>query len=91
LTVAAGVCGTELGIQPILEHAADGTPLYMPYGLSITVPAMLFGHAFFFSIVELVITALAFGYIARNDPTIIFDYKGKGEEISKVAKPTAVA
>jgi len=91
LTVAAGVCGTELGIQPILERTADGTPLYMPYGLSITVPAMLFGHAFFFSIVELVITALAFGYIARNDPTIIFDYKGKGEEISKVAKPTAVA
>jgi cobalt/nickel transport system permease protein len=75
LTVAAGVAGFEMGIQPILEHTADGVPLYMPYGLGITVPAMLFGHAFFFSILEAIITALAFGYIARTDPTIIFNYK----------------
>jgi cobalt/nickel transport system permease protein len=80
LTVAAGVAGFEMGIQPILEHTADGVPLYMPYGLSITVPAMVLEHALFFSIVEAIITALAFGYIARTDPTIIFNYKGRGEE-----------
>jgi cobalt/nickel transport system permease protein len=79
LTVAAGVAGFEMGIQPILEHTADGTPLYMPYGLGITVPAMVISHAFFFSILEAIITALAFGYIARTDPTIIFNYKRAGE------------
>lgn len=90
LTAAAGVAGFEMGIQPILEHTADGMPLYIPYGLSITVPAMLFGHAFFFSIVEAVVTALAFPYIARNDPTVIFNYKGTVEKREGV-KTTAVA
>ena len=32
LSVAAGVAGFEMGIQPILEHTAAGVPLYMPYG-----------------------------------------------------------
>ena len=80
MTVAAGVAGFEMGIQPILEHTADGVPLYMPYGLGITVPAMLFSHAFFFSILEAIITALAFGYVVRTDPTIIFNYKGREEK-----------
>ena len=38
LGVAAGVAGFEMGIQPILEHTAAGVPLYMPYGLNVTVP-----------------------------------------------------
>lgn len=75
LTLAAACAGFEMGIQPILEHTTDGTPLYMPYGLNITVPAMLFGHAFFFSIVEIIVTVAAFAYIAYNDPTIIWNYK----------------
>jgi cobalt/nickel transport system permease protein len=69
-----------MGIQPILEHTADGVPLYMPYGLGITLPTMLVSHAFLFSILEAIITALAFGYIARTDPTIIFNYKRPGEK-----------
>jgi cobalt/nickel transport system permease protein len=80
LTFAAGIAGFEMGVQPILEHTANGVPLYMPYGLSITVPAMVLEYALFFSIVEAIITALAFGYIARTDPTVIFNYKGRGEE-----------
>ena len=64
-----------MGIQPILEHTAAGVPLYMPYGLNITIPAMLLDHMLFFSIVEAIVTALAFAYIARNSPEIIFDYK----------------
>jgi len=80
LTAGAFATGVELGLQPMLEHAADGTPLYMPYGLSITVPAMLIEHMLFFSFVEAVVTALAFGYIARFDPTIIFNYKARGDQ-----------
>ncbi|MGA7076886.1 MAG: cobalt transporter CbiM [Halobacteriota archaeon] len=90
LSAGAFATGIELGLQPILEHAADGTALYMPYGLSITVPAMLIEHMLFFSFVEAVITALAFAYIARTDPTIIFNYKGPGEK-TKGATTTAPA
>ncbi|MBP2133228.1 cobalt/nickel transport system permease protein [Methanomicrobium sp. W14] len=75
LSVAAGVAGFEMGIQPALEHTAAGVPLYMPYGLNITLPAMLIAHCCFFSIVEALVTAVAFAYIARSDPAIIFDYK----------------
>jgi cobalt/nickel transport system permease protein len=90
LSAGALVCGLELGIQPTLEHAADGTALYMPYGLGVTVPAMLGEHMLLFSFVEAIITALAFAYIARFDPTIIFDYKGRPKE-TKGATPTAPA
>jgi cobalt/nickel transport system permease protein len=90
LSAGALATGFELGIQPALEHAADGTPLYMPYGLAITVPAMLGEHMLFFSFVEAIITALAFGYIARFDPTIIFNYKARTAK-TEVAKPGAPA
>jgi cobalt/nickel transport system permease protein len=90
LSVGALSCGILLGIQPGLEHAADGTPLYMPYGLAVTVPAMLAEHLLLFSFVEAIITALAFTYIARLDPTIIFDYKGQGAP-PKGTIPTAPA
>jgi len=89
ISIAAGVAGFEMGLQPILEHAADGTPLYMPYGLGVTVPAMLFEHMIMFSFVEAIVTALAFAYIARNSPEIIFDYEGEGrkEKAERKAAP----
>jgi len=86
LAVASGVAGFEMGIQPILEHTASGTPLYMPYGLNVTVPAMLIDHMGFFCWVELIITALGFAYIAKNSPEVIFDYKpdtAKKPDVSK--------
>jgi cobalt/nickel transport system permease protein len=73
LTVAAGVAGFEMGIQPILEHDTNGLPLYMPYGLNVVVPAMLGEHIFFFSFVEAIVTALGFAYIARNNQSIFLN------------------
>lgn len=75
LSVAAGIAGFEMGIQPVLEHTAAGVPLYFPYPLSVSVPAMLISHCCCFSIVEAIITALGVAFIARSDPTIIFDYE----------------
>lgn len=89
LSVAAGVAGFEMGIQPLLEHTAAGVPLYMPYGLNVTVPAMLIGHMAFFSIVEAIVTALAFAYIAHSSPEIIFDYKSETDTKSSAAHGTA--
>jgi len=91
ISVAAGVAGVEMGLQPILEHTAEGVPLYMPYGLNITVPAMLFEHMAFFSFVELIVTALAFAYISRNSPEIIFDYETEQSKKEKVDRKTAPA
>ncbi|MDD3024761.1 MAG: cobalt transporter CbiM, partial [Syntrophomonadaceae bacterium] len=72
LTIAAFCTGVEFGIQPILHHTAAGTPLYMPYPLSVTVPAMVLEHALGFSILEALITALIFAYIQRTDTSILY-------------------
>ena len=77
LTLAALCTGFEFGIQPILHHTADGLPLYMPYPLSVTVPAMVLEHALGFSILEALITALIFAYIQRTDTTILYGEKSE--------------
>jgi cobalt/nickel transport system permease protein len=33
-----------LGIQPLIAHKPDGSPLFFPFGLSVTLPAVLAPH-----------------------------------------------
>ncbi len=35
-----------LGVQPLIAHGEDGTPLFFPFGAAITLPAVLIPHAF---------------------------------------------
>jgi len=79
LTLAAFCAGVELGIQPILQHTASGIPLYMPYPLSVTVPAMVFEHAFAFGILEALITAIIFAYVQRTDTSIFYGEKSEAQ------------
>jgi len=72
LSLAAACAGFEFGIQPILHHDANGLPLYMPYPLSVTVPAMFLEHALGFGMLEALITALIFAYIQRTDTSLIY-------------------
>jgi len=72
LVLAAGVTGFMFGIQPLLHKSAEGVPLYMPYGLNITVPAMLLEHVFGFAILEAVVTALIFAYIQKTDTSLLY-------------------
>jgi len=72
LNVAALMAGVELGLQPFLAHSADGTPLYAPYGLSISVPAMAIGHLFA-GIAEAIITGAGIAYLSRNSPEMLWN------------------
>jgi len=71
LTLAAASTGIMFGLQPLLHRAADGTPLYMPYSLNVTVPAMLMEHVLGFSFLEALVTALIFAYIQKADPSLL--------------------
>jgi len=71
LTVAAFFAAVEFGIQPMLFHTADGTPLYAPYPLSIAIPAMVIPHALIASVVEGGITALVVAYLIRANPAAL--------------------
>jgi len=39
------VVALVLGIQPLVAHGPDGTPLFFPFGIAITLPAVLIPHA----------------------------------------------
>lgn len=86
LTLAAFCTGVEFGLQPILNHTPEGVPLYMPYPLSVTVPAMVLEHALGFGILEALITALIFAYIQRTDTSILY-----GQESRSLNKKPNVA
>src|SRR6476646_3978035 len=65
LNVAALLTGIELGLQPLLFHAADGTPLYSPYSLAQAIPTMLFAHLLVAGVVEAVLTGGVVAYLQR--------------------------
>jgi cobalt/nickel transport system permease protein len=71
LTVASFFAGFEFGIQPFLFHTVDGTPLYAPYPLSVSIPAMVIPHALIASVVEAVVTALVVAYLQRSNLPVL--------------------
>lgn len=89
LCIASGVAGFEMGLQPILYPAIDGKAQYMPYGLDVTVPAMLAEHMLFFGILEAIVTGLVFAYIQRTDVSILFGYKRVPKAEKKETAATA--
>ena len=78
---AAALCaGIELGLQPLLFHTASGTPLYAPYGLATSVPAMLGAHLLVAGPVEALVTGLVVFYLQRAHSSLLqADVQAKGE------------
>lgn len=73
INVAALSAAIQFGIQPILFQMADGTPIYCPYGLGVTVPAMMFVHLTVAGVVEGIVTALALKFITSQSPDLTFE------------------
>lgn len=71
INMAALCAAVELGIQPLLFKAADGTPLYCQYPLSVSIPSMMFAHGLFAGPLEAVLTAAAVGLIAKYSPDLL--------------------
>lgn len=78
---AAALCAAlELGIQPLLFHTAAGTPLYCPYSLSQTIPAMMLAHLTIAGIAEVVATEGVLAFTRRSIP--LWAQPGiRGEEV----------
>jgi len=77
INVAAVCAGVELGIQPLIASAPDGHPLYAPYPLSVSVPAMSLEHLLVFGFVEALVTALVIKYLQRSDGELLTIYGGQ--------------
>ncbi len=67
VTAAAFFAGIEFGLQPLLFKAADGSPLYAPYPLSVSIPAMVIPHALLASVAEGLLAALVVAYLQRSN------------------------
>lgn len=70
LNIAAIFAGFELGIQPLLFKAANGTPLYSPYPLSVSIPSMALAHTVFAGPLEGIVTTAAIAYIIKFAPQL---------------------
>lgn len=82
INLAALCAAIEFGIQPVLFKDAAGMPLYCPYSLSVSIPAMLIPHMLVAGVLEGVITAGVYGFIKKVSPGMI--YEGAKEKMKPV-------
>lgn len=73
INVAALFAAVEFGIQPLLFKDAAGMPLYCPYPLSISIPAMVLPHLLVAGFVEAIATVGVYSFIKKVSPDIIYE------------------
>jgi cobalt/nickel transport system permease protein len=71
INLSALCAAIEFGIQPMLYRDPTGAPLYCPYPLSISVPAMMIGHLTIAGLAELVVSAGVVAFLQRSDPSLL--------------------
>jgi cobalt/nickel transport system permease protein len=76
LNAAALGAAVEFGVQPAWFHSANGTPLYAPFHLSQTIPAMALAHLAVAGVVEFILTAGVVTYLQRaNLPLLRLNHR----------------
>lgn len=71
VNASAFCAAVEFGIQPIFFKDALGAPLYCPYPLHITIPAMMISHLTFAGLAELVLSAGVIAYLQKTNPSLL--------------------
>ncbi|MBO2444131.1 cobalt transporter CbiM [Actinomadura nitritigenes] len=97
INAAALAAAIEFGLQPELFHNAAGAPLYAPYHLDQTIPAMMLAHLTIAGIAEGILTGGVVAYLQRaNVPLLRVNHAGvaaPGEKpaVSRRFRPLHVA
>jgi cobalt/nickel transport system permease protein len=73
INIAALCAAIEFGIQPLLFKNAAGLPLYCPYPLSVSIPAMTIPHLLVAGVVEAIFTVAIFAFIKKTSPGTIYE------------------
>ncbi len=76
INAAALVAALELGVQPLLHHLPDGTPLFCPFSLGVTVPAMMIPHLTVAGAAEAAITGGVAAFLGRHHPELFEAARG---------------
>jgi cobalt/nickel transport system permease protein len=72
INIAALCAAIEFGIQPLIAKDAAGLPLYCPYPLAVSIPAMLIPHLAVAGIVEAAFTVAIVAFVTRASPGTIY-------------------
>ncbi|ADR34700.1 cobalamin (vitamin B12) biosynthesis CbiM protein [Sulfuricurvum kujiense DSM 16994] len=65
IVFASVVVAVALGIQPLLGVDSAGHPIYFPFGLEVTIPAVVGSHLLFFGVVEGFATMLVMRFLEK--------------------------
>ncbi|MCL5022201.1 MAG: cobalt transporter CbiM [Nitrospirae bacterium] len=65
INLAAFFTAIELGIQPLLHVGDSGRPLYSPFPLQLTIPAIMIEHLVLFGVVEAAVTVMILLYLRK--------------------------
>ncbi len=65
IVAASVVVAVVLGIQPLLGVDSLGHPIYFPFGLNVTIPAVVGSHLLFFGVVEGIATMLVMKFVEK--------------------------
>jgi cobalt/nickel transport system permease protein len=72
INFAALCAAIEFGLQPLIAKDAAGMPLFCPYPLSVSIPAMLIPHLAVAGIVEAAFTVAIVAFVAKASPGTIY-------------------
>jgi cobalt/nickel transport system permease protein len=64
IVLPAALVASVLGMQPAIARDAQGAPLFFPFGLGVTLPAVVLPHVLV-GIAEGVLTVLGYRYLTR--------------------------
>lgn len=73
INVAALCAAIEFGIQPLLFKDSAGQPLYCPYPLSVSIPAMTIPHLLVAGVAEVIFTIAIVTFIKKVSPGMIYE------------------
>ncbi|HEX2384463.1 MAG TPA: cobalt transporter CbiM [Acidimicrobiales bacterium] len=88
LNAAALLAAIEFGVQPDLFKDANGVPLYAPFHLSQTIPAMVLTHVFVAGVVEAILTVGVIAYLQKaNVPVLRINHENVREDDTELVSP----
>jgi cobalt/nickel transport system permease protein len=84
INVSALLAAIEFGIQPLLFRDAMGTPLYCPYPLNVSIPAMMIGHLTIAGMAELIVSAGLVALLQQSDPSLLKATAGAAAALNEI-------
>jgi cobalt/nickel transport system permease protein len=67
IVAASVIVAAMLGLQPLIATSADGQPLYFPFGLEVTIPAVVGSHMLAFGFIEGIVTMFVVQFVRKTN------------------------